>query len=106
LAKDLEEWRVVCDKGLATFEQQHIDVAEAKRMRRHQQPGPDLRQARPRASPCDAIMFSQPWYALFVKNTLPFMMTQQVNSPEYTDVNRFSYIYTELPALALRSFFG
>jgi len=32
---DREEWRVVCDKGLATFEQQHIHVAEAKPMRRH-----------------------------------------------------------------------
>jgi len=31
-------------------------------------------------------------------------MAQQVNSPVYTDVNRFSYIYTELSALALRSF--
>ena len=30
LAGDWEEWRAVCDKGLATFEQQHIDVAVAK----------------------------------------------------------------------------
>jgi len=37
LAGDREEWRVVCDNGLATFEQQHIDVAVAKRARRHQQ---------------------------------------------------------------------
>ena len=37
LAGDREEWRAVCDKGLATFEQQHIDVAVAKRARRHQQ---------------------------------------------------------------------
>ena len=37
LAGDLEEWRAVCDKGRATFEQQHIDVAVAKRARRHQQ---------------------------------------------------------------------
>jgi len=49
-------------------------------------------------------MFSQLWYALFVKSSPAFMMTQQVNSPIYTDVNRFSYIYTELLALALRSF--
>jgi len=49
-------------------------------------------------------MFSQPWHALFVKNSLAFIMTQQVNSPLYTDVNRFSYIYTELSALALRCF--
>ena len=28
--------------------------------------------------------------------TLAFMMTQQVNSPVCTDLNRFSYIYTEL----------
>jgi len=40
LAGDREEWRAVCDKGLATFEQQHIDVAVAKRMRRHQQRNP------------------------------------------------------------------
>jgi len=32
------------------------------------------------------------------------MMTQQVNFPVYTDVNGFSYIYTELSALAQRSF--
>jgi len=31
--------------------------------------------------PCDIIMFSQPRYALFVKNSLPFVITQQVNSP-------------------------
>jgi len=37
LAGDLEEWRAVFNKGLATFEQQHIDVAVAKRARRHQQ---------------------------------------------------------------------
>jgi len=37
LAGDREEWRAVCDKGLATFEQQHIDVAVAKRARRHHQ---------------------------------------------------------------------
>jgi len=40
------------------------------------------------------IMFSQPWYALFVKNSLPFMTTQQVNSTVYKDLDRFSYIYT------------
>ena len=40
LARDREEWRAVCDKGLATFEQQHVDVAEAKRMCRHQQCNP------------------------------------------------------------------
>jgi len=49
--------------------------------------------------PCDVTMFSQPLYALFVKNSLPFMMTQQVNSPIYTVVNRFSHICTELSAL-------
>jgi len=32
------------------------------------------------------------------------MMAQQVNSHVYTDVNRFSYIYTELSALVPRSF--
>jgi len=37
LAGDREEWRTVCDRGLATFEQQHVDVVVAKRMRRHQQ---------------------------------------------------------------------
>jgi len=37
LAGDREEWRAVCDRGLETFEQQHIDVAVAKRTRRHQQ---------------------------------------------------------------------
>ena len=37
LAGDREEWRAVCDRGLATFEQQHNDVAVAKRARRHQQ---------------------------------------------------------------------
>jgi len=37
LARDLQEWRAVCDKWLATFEQQHIDVAVAKLMRRRQQ---------------------------------------------------------------------
>jgi len=31
------ECRAVCDKGLPTFEQQHIDVAVAKHMTRHQQ---------------------------------------------------------------------
>jgi len=36
LARDREEWGAVCDRGLATFEQQHIDVAVAKRARRHQ----------------------------------------------------------------------
>jgi len=36
LAGDREEWRAVCDRGLATFEQQHNDVAVAKRARRHQ----------------------------------------------------------------------
>ena len=40
LTRDREEWRAVCDKGLATFEQQHVDVAEAKRIRRHQQRNP------------------------------------------------------------------
>ena len=34
---DREEWRAVCDQGLATLAQQHIDVAVAKRARRHQQ---------------------------------------------------------------------
>jgi len=37
LGGDQEEWRAVCDRGLETFEQQHIDVAVAKRARRHQQ---------------------------------------------------------------------
>jgi len=37
LARDREERRAVCDKGLVTFEQQHIDVAVAKRARRNQQ---------------------------------------------------------------------
>ena len=37
LAGDRKEWRAVYDRGLATFEQQHIDVAVAKRARRHQQ---------------------------------------------------------------------
>jgi len=37
LAGDREEWRADCDRGLATIEQQHIDVAVAKRARRHQQ---------------------------------------------------------------------
>ena len=32
------------------------------------------------------------------------MTTQQVNSLVYTDLKRFLYIYTELSALALRSF--
>jgi len=40
LARDWEEWRAVCDKRLATFEQQPIDVAEAKRGHRHQQRNP------------------------------------------------------------------
>jgi len=40
LARDCDNWRVVCDKGLAAFEQQHIDVAEAKRVRRHRQRSP------------------------------------------------------------------
>jgi len=29
LSRDREKPRAVCDKGLETFEQQHIDVAEA-----------------------------------------------------------------------------
>ena len=37
LAGDREERRAVCDEGLATFEQQHIDAAVAKLARRHQQ---------------------------------------------------------------------
>ena len=37
LAGDREEWRAVYDKGLTTFEQQHIDLAVSKRARRHQQ---------------------------------------------------------------------
>jgi len=37
ISRGREEWRAVCDKGLVTFEQQHIDVAVAKRARRHQQ---------------------------------------------------------------------
>jgi len=37
LARDREEWRAVCDRGLATFEQQHIDVPVAKHVHRHQQ---------------------------------------------------------------------
>ena len=37
LAGDREEWRAACNRRLATFEQQHIDVAVAKRARRHQQ---------------------------------------------------------------------
>ena len=37
LAGERKEWRAVYDRGLATFEQQHIDVAVAKRARRHQQ---------------------------------------------------------------------
>jgi len=37
LGGDREEWRAVCDRGLATFEQQHVDVAVAKCARRHQQ---------------------------------------------------------------------
>jgi len=32
---DREEWRAVFDRGLANFEQQHIDVAVSKRARRH-----------------------------------------------------------------------
>jgi len=34
------------------------------------------------------MIFSQPWYAFFVKNSLAFMMTQQVNSREYTEMNQ------------------
>jgi len=41
-----------------------------------------------------------------VKNFLAFMMTQQVNSPVYTDVNRFSYLYRIVSARPIRSFFG
>jgi len=37
LGGDREEWHAVCDRGLATFEQQHIDVVAAKRARRRQQ---------------------------------------------------------------------
>jgi len=47
LARDREEWRAVCHQGLATFEQQHLDVAVAKRMLRHQhrnQPPPTTTQ--------------------------------------------------------------
>jgi len=40
LTRDREDWRVVYDKGLAIFEQQHVDLAEAKRVRRHQQRNP------------------------------------------------------------------
>jgi len=37
IGRGREEWHAVCDRELATFEQQHIDVAVAKRARRHQQ---------------------------------------------------------------------
>jgi len=47
LAGDREEWHAVCDKGLATFEQQHIDVAVANGMRGHQQ-----RNQPPRTTTC------------------------------------------------------
>ena len=40
LATDRDIWRVICDQGLTTFEQQHINVSEAKRMCRHQQRNP------------------------------------------------------------------
>jgi len=48
LTRDQEEWRAVCDKGLPAFEQQHIDAAEAKRMRRHQQRNSPPQQQRGR----------------------------------------------------------
>jgi len=41
-----------CNKGLATFEQQNIDVAEAKRMRRHQQRNPLPPKTRGQGSAC------------------------------------------------------
>ena len=37
LAGDREEWHAVCDRRLATFEQQHIDVAVAKCVHIHLQ---------------------------------------------------------------------
>jgi len=37
LARDREEWRAICHRALATFEQQHMDVTVAKLERRHQQ---------------------------------------------------------------------
>jgi len=77
------------------------------------QPGPDVKKAGARArltigphvtSSCSV---NPGWSchekisALFVKNS-HLWMTQQVNSPSYTDVKWFCY--TELSALALRSF--
>jgi len=71
LAGDREEWRrkriekkkngAVCDKGLATFEQQHTDVAVAKRVRRHQQynqPPPTTTQQRSACTVCGRVCAS------------------------------------------------
>jgi len=52
LAKDREKWRAVCDKGLATFKQNHFDVAEAKRVCRHQQCNPPLPTTTRQGSAC------------------------------------------------------
>jgi len=52
----------------------------------------------------DVIVFSQPCYALFVKNSLAIYYDPAGQLPVCTDLNRFSYICTELSALALRSF--
>jgi len=52
LARDREEWRAVCDEGLATFEQQHIDVAEAKLIHRHHQRNPPPPTTRRQGSAC------------------------------------------------------
>ena len=52
LAGDREEWHAVCDKGLATFEQQHIDVAVATRMRRHEERNQPHPTTTPKGSTC------------------------------------------------------
>jgi len=41
-----------CDKGLATFEQLHTDVAEAKHVHRHQQCNPPPQTTKGQGSDC------------------------------------------------------
>ena len=58
LARDRDEWRVVCDKGLTTFEQQQTDVAEAKRVRRNQQRNPPPRRQGSACTVCGRVCVS------------------------------------------------
>jgi len=79
LAGDREEWRAVCHRGLATFEQQHIDVAVAKRVRRHQhrnQPHPTTTRQGSACTVCGRVRTS----AFGNGNGLLFHMTHPISS--------------------------